>query len=136
MAFEAVLQAPLHLSRLALSGLTPAALAKLVPEVTLEEARRILSRVHRGLSIEQSFSGARRTALEAVRARGRVPRLEVEREQRSAIDPFVKYMLVAEDGARIETVRIPLEKRTRFSACVSSQVGCALRCTFSKPFSP
>ena len=30
----------------------------------------------------------------------------------------------------IEAVRIPLEKRGRFSACVSSQVGCALACSF------
>jgi 23S rRNA (adenine2503-C2)-methyltransferase len=127
VAFEAVLQRPLDLS-----GITPAALTKLVPEATLEEARRILSRVHRGISIEQSFSGVRRTALEAVRARGRVARLTIEREQRSALDPFVKYLLVAEDAARIETVRIPLENKTRFSACVSSQVGCALGCTFCK----
>jgi 23S rRNA (adenine2503-C2)-methyltransferase len=42
----------------------------------------------------------------------------------------VKYAIDLEDGARIEAVRIPLEKEGRFSACVSSQVGCALACAF------
>jgi 23S rRNA (adenine2503-C2)-methyltransferase len=54
----------------------------------------------------------------------------VEREVASALDPFVKLGLRAPDGARFETVRIPLEKRGRFSVCVSSQVGCALGCAF------
>ena len=34
------------------------------------------------------------------------------------------------DGARFETVRIPLEREGRFTVCVSSQVGCALACAF------
>src|SRR6185437_11861584 len=34
------------------------------------------------------------------------------------------------DGHVVETVRIPLETRGRFSVCVSSQVGCALACAF------
>jgi 23S rRNA (adenine2503-C2)-methyltransferase len=51
-------------------------------------------------------------------------------ETPSQIDPFVKYLLEAPDGARIEAVRIPLADPARFSACVSSQVGCALGCAF------
>jgi 23S rRNA (adenine2503-C2)-methyltransferase len=47
-------------------------------------------------------------------------------------DPFVKYLLHLEDGAAVETVRIPLEKAGRFSVCVSSQVGCALQCAFCR----
>jgi 23S rRNA (adenine2503-C2)-methyltransferase len=39
-------------------------------------------------------------------------------------------VLETEDGARIETVRIPLEKPGRFVVCVSSQVGCAIGCRF------
>ena len=64
-----------------------------------------------------------------MRAAGEVPTLEVIEEAASRIDPFVKYVL-ASGGARFETVRIPLEDPTRFSVCVSSQVGCALACAF------
>jgi 23S rRNA (adenine2503-C2)-methyltransferase len=65
-----------------------------------------------------------------VRAAGSVPRLEVARELRSALDPFVKLALHTADGHVVETVRIPLERKGRFSVCVSSQVGCALACSF------
>jgi 23S rRNA (adenine2503-C2)-methyltransferase len=68
--------------------------------------------------------------MEAVLARAHVPTLEVVAEQRSAEDPFVKLGLKLGDGAVVETVRIPLERAGRFSVCVSSQVGCALGCTF------
>jgi 23S rRNA (adenine2503-C2)-methyltransferase len=46
------------------------------------------------------------------------------------MDPFVKLVLSAPDGQVMEAVRIPLEREGRFSACVSSQAGCALACAF------
>src|SRR5690348_17298121 len=61
---------------------------------------------------------------------GGEPRLEIVAEQASAIDPFKKLLFRAADGAELEAVRIPLEKKGRFSVCVSSQVGCALACAF------
>ena len=39
-----------------------------------------------------------------------------------------KFALVAEDGALIESVLIPEERRN--TLCVSTQVGCALACSF------
>jgi 23S rRNA (adenine2503-C2)-methyltransferase len=53
--------------------------------------------------------------------------LEVERVARSA-DGTCKAVLVAGDGARIESVLIPEESRT--TLCVSTQVGCSLACSF------
>jgi 23S rRNA (adenine2503-C2)-methyltransferase len=75
------------------------------------------------------LQGVRRTVIDAA-ARHEVPALEVRAEARSALDPFVKLSLASADGAVFETVRIPLERAGRFSACVSSQVGCALGCVF------
>jgi 23S rRNA (adenine2503-C2)-methyltransferase len=43
-------------------------------------------------------------------------------------DGTVKAVLLARDGARIESVLIPEENRT--TLCVSTQVGCALACSF------
>jgi len=48
--------------------------------------------------------------------------------ERAASDKTVKWLLRLSDGNAIETVFIP--ERTRGTLCVSSQVGCALNCSF------
>jgi len=110
---------------LALQALTPDALAEALG-MPAAEARKVVAAVHRG----DQPRGVRRESMRAVRERGHVPSLEVRSVQRSAIDPFVKLALATHDGHVIETVRIPLERAGRFSACVSSQAGCALACAF------
>ncbi|HEV3189689.1 MAG TPA: RNA methyltransferase, partial [Polyangiaceae bacterium] len=114
---------------LALQAVTPEALAGAL-QITVPEARKIVSAVHRGqLPLSSApLAGVRRTAINAACALGHVPALEVRSVQRSALDPFVKLALTTADGHVVETVRIPLERAGRFSACVSSQAGCALAC--------
>ncbi|HET7501129.1 MAG TPA: radical SAM protein [Kofleriaceae bacterium] len=114
---------------LALQAVTPDDLVRAVPAVSLAEARKMVAAVHRGEPVVAG-SAVRRVAAEAVRAAGSLPALDVVAETASAIDPFVKYLLAAPDGARFEAVRIPLEHAGRFTVCVSSQVGCALACAF------
>jgi 23S rRNA (adenine2503-C2)-methyltransferase len=99
--------------------------------IDIVDARRIVSLVHRtgGLPVRAPAT-IRRRALDAARAVGHVPALEQVERRPSAVDPFVKYAFRLPDGAVIEAVRIPLEREGRFSACVSSQVGCALACAF------
>jgi 23S rRNA (adenine2503-C2)-methyltransferase len=116
-------------SMLALQAVTPADLARAVPEVSLAEARKIVAAVHRGEPVVAS-SAVRGSAARAARAAGDTPCLTVLAETASAIDPFVKYLVAAPDGAQFEAVRIPLEHPGRFTVCVSSQVGCALACAF------
>lgn len=116
----------------ALQGLEPRALARLFPELTDAEARRVLSGVmRRG---PQLLAGpvpqVRRAALAALRARAHVPTLALASERASRVDAFVKYLFTAGDGASLESVRIPLAQPDRFTVCVSSQVGCALACAF------
>lgn len=113
-----------------LQGVTAEELRAAVPGIAIEDARRIVAQVHRHEDPMEPSSGIRRTAREAVLAVSHVPELEVVAERRSQIDPFVKYALRTADGHVIETVRIPLEVPGRFVVCVSSQVGCALGCTF------
>ncbi|MBU2924229.1 bifunctional tRNA (adenosine(37)-C2)-methyltransferase TrmG/ribosomal RNA large subunit methyltransferase RlmN [Colwellia sp. 4_MG-2023] len=52
---------------------------------------------------------------------------EISQKQVSS-DGTIKYALVLEGGQEIETVWIP--ENDRATLCVSSQVGCALECTF------
>lgn len=57
---------------------------------------------------------------------------EVSRVQESR-DGTTKFLLRLEDGAEVETVLIPSESRDgnrRWTQCLSSQVGCAMGCTF------
>jgi 23S rRNA (adenine2503-C2)-methyltransferase len=113
---------------LALQAIPPATLA-LTCGLTAAEARKVVAAVHRGEPVER-VQGVRRVALDAVRAQGAVPTLEVRSIRPSAVDPFVKLALFTPDRHVIEAVRIPLDRVGRFSACVSSQVGCGLGCTF------
>src|SRR5690606_34751055 len=57
-------------------------------------------------------------------------RLEVVERAHDPDDGFVKYLFRSPDGALSEAVRIPLARKGAFSVCLSSQVGCAMRCDF------
>lgn len=57
-------------------------------------------------------------------------RLEVVERVEDPTDRFTKYLFRSPDGALTEAVRIPLAKPETFTVCLSSQVGCAMRCTF------
>jgi len=114
---------------LALQAVTPERLVREVPSVTISEARKLVAMIHRGEPVHAT-SAVRRSAATAVQAAGHVPELSVVAETASQIDPFVKYLCAGDRGDRFETVRIPLERAGRYTACVSSQVGCALACAF------
>ncbi|WP_437663822.1 23S rRNA (adenine(2503)-C(2))-methyltransferase RlmN [Sorangium sp. So ce1182] len=116
--------------RLALQAVLPADLAGACG-IDLADARRIVSLAHRlGELPARSPATIRRAALEAARSAGEIRTLALIERRASAEDPFVKYAFRLEDGATVESVRIPLERPGRYSACVSSQVGCALACAF------
>lgn len=111
---------------------TPASLATLWPDlpIALDVARRVIERViGQDRDDLQGVRGLSRATAEAILARTRRDRLAIVDRRESPVDGFVKYLFEARDGARLETVRIPLE-RPRFSVCVSSQAGCGLACAF------
>ena len=62
----------------------------------------------------------------------RLETLELDRESEST-DGTQKYLWRLRDGARIESVRVPMKNVNgvmRWSLCVSTQVGCAMGCAF------
>jgi len=100
-------------------------------EASITEARRILGHViSEGRSDLVLKRAPRREVLRAVDTRLDRHRLEVVDRVRDQSDGFVKYLFRHPDGALTEAVRIPLEKAGRFTVCLSSQVGCAMRCAF------
>jgi 23S rRNA (adenine2503-C2)-methyltransferase len=117
-------------SRVHLRGHTPETLVEAFPGVSLAVARRV---VHRLIGEDrddlEGVPGLSKARAQDLLERGRLDRLEVLDRRRSEVDPFVKYLFRAADGRVFESVRIPLEK-PRWSVCLSSQVGCALGCSF------
>jgi len=95
-----------------------------------DEARRILAHrlPPRGKHAPTRPVGKR--LLGEVAARFDDAALEVLERAEDPGDGFVKYLFRSPDGALSEAVRIPLEKEGRFSVCLSSQVGCAMKCSF------
>lgn len=61
---------------------------------------------------------------------GELPRLTPDRVVTSPADGFRKLRFLTGDGLAVETVVIPLHNPGSASVCLSSQVGCAMGCTF------
>jgi 23S rRNA (adenine2503-C2)-methyltransferase len=115
-----------------LQGETPERLAeRFGAALTLPEARRIIAHVvQRGGDSLLGVQQLRTTARRAVEAELPIGAVTIRERHASQEDPFVKFAVALPDGAVVETVRIPLERKGRFVVCVSSQVGCAMGCTF------
>jgi 23S rRNA (adenine2503-C2)-methyltransferase len=107
------------------------ALARENVACTITEARRVLGHViSNGRDDLLLAKPPRREVLRTIDEKlDRTPLTIVERAQ-DEFDGFVKYLFRHPDGALTEAVRIPLEKPHRFTLCLSSQVGCAMRCDF------
>lgn len=96
------------------------------------EARRLLAHVVSDgkQDLRTMKRPVSRVVREAVAAHVSDQRPTVVERARDEADGFVKLLLRADDGAMFEAVRIPLHKPGRFTVCLSSQVGCAMRCAF------
>ena len=127
---------PLHRA-----GLLPEDYAALGAPVPLGH-KLLAAAVGRGEPDLRSVRGARRALLDAIAARTTAEPLRVVARE-AAADGFVKYLFELEDGARIESVRIPVPceapgadtsayegKEKKYIVCISSQAGCALACAF------
>ncbi|WP_429034969.1 bifunctional tRNA (adenosine(37)-C2)-methyltransferase TrmG/ribosomal RNA large subunit methyltransferase RlmN [Aeromonas media] len=81
---------------------------------------------HSGCDDFDQMSNVNKTLRERLKAIAEIRAPEISREQRSA-DGTIKWALQVGDQ-EVETVYIP--EADRATLCVSSQVGCALACTF------
>jgi 23S rRNA (adenine2503-C2)-methyltransferase len=96
--------------------------------IDLADARRILGAVvGRGRSLRQARNVRREVLDRAERLASSAPLECLARVD--ARDGFRRYLFGLADGARVESVRIPLFD-THHTLCLSSQAGCALGCAF------
>ena len=127
------------------AGLLPAESARVLGHLGVTEAigRKLLSAaVGRGESGLSGVRDVKKDLLRAIEAQTTaVPLRIVARD--TAPDGFVKVLFELDDGGRVEAVRIPVPcevpgantsaydgKEKKYLVCVSSQVGCALACSF------
>lgn len=108
------------------------ALAARQIDCTITEARRACAHIisHSRGSLSKLERPVRRETRLAMEASIDATPLEIVERVRDDDDGFVKYLFRHPDGALTEAVRIPLEKPGAYSLCLSSQVGCAMRCVF------
>ena len=95
-------------------------------DATEPEARRLMACAWRGEDIRAMKRPVRREVAD----RFEVPELPEVVERVTDSDGGLRYLFRLDDGAVVEAVRIPLQKPDRFTVCLSSQVGCAMRCSF------
>jgi 23S rRNA (adenine2503-C2)-methyltransferase len=82
---------------------------------------------HFGYSDFEQMTNINRKLREKLQRHCEIKAPEISEKQVST-DGTIKYALVLEGGQEVETVWIP--ENDRATLCVSSQVGCALECTF------
>ena len=119
-------------AKTALSGLTFAEIEKFIVDMGLPKFRA--KQIHSWIYTKYADSFEEMTELSAeLKAKlneiATVPLLEMVHLQVSR-DGTRKYLFKLPDGKIVESVLMVFDDRTTLSACVSSQVGCAVGCTF------
>lgn len=108
--------------------------ARLAPlGVTLRQARQVQASVIRNGKLPPVQHGLSAKRLEVIRNAIGIPDLAVLDKVVSPRDGFAKYLFRGQGAEPFEAVRIPLLHRAdapKYIVCVSSQVGCAMGCTF------
>lgn len=82
----------------------------------------------RGVATFDEMSNLPKKLRDELAAYYHIPRPEISEEALSEIDGTTKYLLGLNDGLFVETVYLPDEDHD--TLCVSTQVGCAMGCTF------
>ncbi len=96
--------------------------------ISAGESRRIYAHLVQHRRRDWDVRGIARSKMARVQERVSDGRVDVV-ERRAAADGFTKYLFQLGDGREVEAVRIPLFD-TKYTVCISSQVGCALACDF------
>ena len=108
--------------------------AALAPHgASLRLARRLQAAVIGGGSFPSRLDQVSPRLLDRVREATEIPRLTRLEKRVSPVDGFAKYLFLGDGADPFEAVCIPLLNRSddpKVVVCVSSQVGCAMRCAF------
>jgi 23S rRNA (adenine2503-C2)-methyltransferase len=101
--------------------------------ITPRQARIVQAAVIRKGSLPEPQAEISEKALKSLRVATEIPNLTLLKKEVSAQDGFAKYLFQGDGPEPFEAVRIPLLHRKedqKYIVCVSSQVGCAMGCSF------
>lgn len=101
--------------------------------VTLRQARQLQAAAIRTGKLPAAQHGLSAKMLKIIDDAVAIPNLKIAEKAVSPIDGFTKYLFQGNGIELFESVRIPLLHRPddpKYIACVSSQVGCAMGCSF------
>ena len=97
-------------------------------ELSLSAAGRLFNWHYKKRRFEKCEKDIAKVSLEFISQNLDFDLPEIDTIQESAEDRTVKFLFKLADGKKIETVLIPSNKR--YGICLSSQVGCAMKCSF------
>lgn len=115
-----------------LSGLTQSEIEKITDELKASKFRA--RQIHNWIYLKSVSSIDEMTDLsvkfrEELKQIATVSETKIKVKQVSS-DGTIKYLLEYPDGECVETVLMRFDNRANLTACVSSQVGCAVNCSF------
>lgn len=115
-----------------LSGLTQAEIEKITDELKASKFRA--RQIHNWIYLKSVSSIDEMTDLsvkfrEQLKEIAVISDIKIKVKQVSS-DGTIKYLLEYPDGECVETVLMRFDNRANLTACVSSQVGCAVNCSF------
>ena len=115
-----------------LSGLTQAEIELITDELKASKFRA--RQIHNWIYLKSVSSIDEMTDLsvkfrEELKSVAKISDVKIKVKQVSS-DGTIKYLLEYPDGECVETVLMRFDNRANLTACVSSQVGCAVNCSF------
>ena len=117
---------------LKLSGLRLEELERLMEEfgVTKFRAKQIHNWIYsKSVSTIDEMTNLSKDFREELKQQALVTDTKIKTKQVSS-DGTIKYLIEYSDGECVETVLMRFDNRANLTACVSSQVGCAVNCSF------
>src|SRR5574344_578543 len=120
------------IEKIILSGLSQNEIEKITDELKMSKfrARQIHNWIYlKSVSSIDEMTDLALSAREELKKVADITNIKIHTKQTSS-DGTIKYLLEFEDGERVETVLMRFDNRANLTACVSSQVGCAVNCSF------
>ena len=115
-----------------LSGLRLADLEKLMDEfgATKFRAKQVHNWIYsKSVSTIEEMTNLSKDFRETLSSKAVITDTKIKTKQVSS-DGTIKYLIEYPDGECVETVLMRFDNRANLTACVSSQVGCAVNCSF------
>jgi 23S rRNA (adenine2503-C2)-methyltransferase len=120
------------MEKIVLSGLTQDGFEKIAQELKGSKfrARQIHNWIYlKSVSSIDEMTDLSKDFREDLKKIAEVSNVQIKKKQVSS-DGTIKYLIEYPDGHCVETVLMRFDNRANLTACVSSQVGCAVNCAF------